>query len=249
MKKLKKNPLHFVDKKEFIVTQEHDFSSRGGNSAQHTAMWIIGMYSLSRDAITSFIQAKKKIFLYWILLNKQPEPTLHWDAQHWPGQVGHMSRDNLVAFVCALKLFDLKKTLWLLLLRIALRGGFLWNYKRIGQTEGPHKIPDWCGPLIWFTALRFKWNPLNLIADLYLGIAIVIACLRSSNPKHMDQHLNLIVIGETCAKISHNIILDCVLAFYKESELPKIALTAYFEPEYAAPLDHIWIQVVERWPS
>lgn len=246
--RLEKNPLHFIDKNNFVITQEQDISSRAGNSAQHTMMWIIGMYSLSQNKVEAFIQAKKRVFMCWLLVNKQLEPTLHWDNRYWPGQIGHMSRDNLQGFICAMKLFDLKKGLRLLMLRILLRFGFLWNTKHIGQTEDKKKIPDFCGPLMWLLYTRFKFNPLNLVSDIYLALAIKIASYRVSlSDKHCGEHLNLIMIAETCRLISSNFILSRVLKNYKLSGIPQRSLKVYFAPEYAAPLDSLWIKIIQRW--
>ena len=221
-----------IDEFGFVVSTEPDVESRGGNSAQHSAIYYIAE-GLNFDK-------------QWDLLDREGEPRLHWTG--WPKERGHMSRDNLTCCVCALKLSTeyVELRLAKLMYQIFTRLGLLWNYKRIGDDHW--NVPDFCGPLMWMVALRFKWSPLNIISDLYLYLSIQIQ-LRNTrkNLTHTDGHLNLIIIGETCRRVSDNFILNKILGLYKDTNVPQYAACDYFNNQYSAPLHIQLCKIVDGW--
>lgn len=223
-----------IDEFGFIVSTEPDVESRGGNSAQHSAIY--------------YIAENIPFAKIWKLLDFQKEPRLHWKG--WPRERGHMSRDNLTCCVCALKLQKMYPELRSLFWRIFMRAGFMWNNRTIGAKEKdkPWYTVDWCGPLIWFTALRFKWNPLNLIADQYLLASIQLQLYNTKKDlTHTDGHLNLIIIGETCRKVSGNFILNKILKDYADTGIPQYAADDYFDREFSPPLHVHLKKIVESW--
>jgi len=219
-----------IDAYGFIVSTEPDIASRGGNSAQHTAIYAI---SEGREFDTQ-----------WAILDKEGEPRLHWTG--WPSDKGHMSRDNITCCVCALKLNKMYQELFSLMLRIFMRLGFMWNTRKIGSDK--MNVPDLCGPMIWLVATRFKWNPMNVLSDLYLGLSILIQ-LRNTrlDQTHTDGHLNLIIIGETCRRVSDNFILNKILGLYKDTNVPQYAACDYFNNQYSAPLHIQLCKIVDGW--
>lgn len=234
-----------MDKAGFIVSHEPDIASRGGNSLQHTSMFLIFCYSLMQN-MDAFVQGSKRAFAMWKLATAYGAPRLHWDITYWPGTAGHMSRDNLFSAICLLKLYNLKTELRAILFCIIMRGGFLWNTRKIGSDE--KNFPDWCGPMMWMIAFRFKWNPLNIVSDLYLWLAIKIQIQHTKNDKnHTDGHLNLIVAGETCRLISSNWLLEKILRDYRNSCFPQFAMDDYFDNDNSAPLHDPGKAVIDLW--
>lgn len=225
-----KNINDHIDEFGFIVSTEPDVASRGGNSAQHSSIYYISE-GLSYHKI-------------WYILDKDGEPRLHWSA--WPSDKGHMSRDNLTCCVCALKLNKMYPELRSLFIRIIMHAGFLWNTKKIGSNE--KNFPDFCGPLMFLVATRFKYNPLNILSDLYLWASIYIQLQNTARDKtHTDGHINLIVIAETCRRISDNLLLSQILKWYKNTNVPQYAARDYFDQEYSPPLHQYLIKIVESW--
>jgi len=200
-----------LDEFGFVISTEPDIASRGGNSAQHSAIYYI-VNNLNFVGI-------------WNALDIDREPRLYRDSRYWTSQRGHMSRDNLTCCVCALKLNKLYIDLGSLFWRIFKRVGFMWNRKNIGSDDVNTKYitilgrkfkfahMDWCGFLMWFVATRFKYNPLNIVSDLYLFVAIYSQLEKTARDKDAtDGHLNLIIIAETCSRISSNSFLNRFLS-------------------------------------
>lgn len=219
-----------IDEFGFIVSTEPDVESRGGNSAQHSSIY--------------YIAENLNFVNQWAILDREGEPRLHWSG--WPSDRGHMSRDNLTCCVCALKLNKMYPELRSLFSRIFMRAGFMWNTKRIGDNHW--NVPDFCGPLMWLVAMRFKWSPLNIVSDLYLWASIYIQLTNTARDKtHTDGHLNLIIIGETCRRISDNFILNKILVWYKNTNVPQYAADDYFDREFSPPLHVHLKKIVESW--
>ncbi len=248
-----------MDKAGFIISHEPEIASRGGNSLQHTSMFLIFCYSMMQN-MESFVQGSKRAFAMWKLATAYGEPRLHWDITYWPGETGHTSRDNLFSAICLLKMYNLKSELRAILFCIIMRIGFLWNYKNIGSAEVNTKYitifgkrvkfahRDWCGPLMWMIAFRFKWNPLNIISDLYLWAAIKVQLRNTKRDlTHTDGHLNLIVACETCRLVRSNLILNKILRWYKKTGIPQFALDDYFDNEYSPPLHDLGKAVINNW--
>lgn len=258
---MNKTVVHFIDKNGFVIHQESDVSSRGGDSAQRTGMFLIGGYSLTRD----LFQLKTKTASVWTLMNLHGEPVRHWNKEYWPGQKGIMSRDNLVPMFCALVLGELKWTALSVLIRLFFRLGFTWNTKKIGQPIGDtsRKLPDFCGPMIWFTFIRSLplTKPLHFLFDAYLWLAVEIRMHKAYKDwDDVGDDLNLIVIIETWRLISDNWLLKMIRQDYLQMR-PKAgpddqrlglngveqALKWYFHQPEAPPLDDLWIQVIKLW--
>lgn len=252
----------FIDPAGFVVTREADVSSRAGNSAQHTAMFHLFTISLYSQQIYVNLSSLYIILGQWKKLIAQGEFRLHWNIHYWPGMSGHGSRDNLLAWVCLLRVTKQYKELFVLMLKIVLRGGFLWNTKNIGSDDVnkkylkiggikiPAPIPDWCGITMWFLVFRFKWNPFNLIGDLYLWLCMWIQVRRTR--KDMDDtgdHLNIINPAEACRLISTNFVSLKSLRWYKSTGIPQHAVRDYFKWDWAAPIDVYATEVIgKRWP-
>lgn len=225
-----KDISNHIDEYGFIVSTEPDIESRGGNSAQHSAIY--------------YIAENKNFASQWSILDKECEPRLHWKG--WPSDRGHMSRDNLTCCVCKMKLDKMYPELRSLFYRIFMRAGFMWNTKRIGDNHW--NVPDFCGPLMVLIFLRFKYSPLNLLADAYLLIAAHIHAYNTrKTPSHSDGHLNIIILIETSRRISDNFILRKLRAWYKSTKIPQAAVIDYFENAYSPPL-HIQLnKIIEGW--
>lgn len=245
-----KKMMDYVDTQGFVVTKEHDESSRGGNSAQHTALFQILSYQLEPKQI---LVCKEEIRYTWSKINKS-EPRLHWNEKHWPGQDGHMSRDNILAFICAFKIFGLKKELWSLLFKILKRAGFMWNIKHIGSDKRKSiPVTDFCGFSMWLIAFRFKYNPLNVCLDLTLWGQMRFQTWRT---KHKGQdtngewesgdHLNLFVLAESARLIHASYILRQAMRWYKRSGMVQFALNDYFKADQNAPLDVLALEVIDK---
>lgn len=248
MTKLNKNPLHYLDRYGYVISQEPDLNSRGGNSIQHTSMFILFCYSLDQGA-TQFINARSKILAMWRLATVYGEPRLHWNNNYWPGQPGHFSRDNGFSPILSLKVFKLYPDLWAISLALICRLGFFWNTKTIGSDENKKPaIGDFSGPLLWMIILRFKFNPLNIISDIYLFLAIEWACFKTSrNVEDTDGHLNLVYACEACRLISSNWLLKSIITRYRKSEIPQYAFDNYFDNTYSPPLHYLATPVITKW--
>lgn len=231
-----KTVQHFLDKNGFVISQEPDLASRGGNSAQHTMIFNITMGILWNQIA---LHAIDRILYAWGIIRLDGQPKLHWDARYWPGQPGHMSRDNLFCSVLALKLIGASKQLRILMFQITLRLGFMWNTKKIGSDE--KNFPDWCGLQMWFIALRFKWSPFNYLFDLYYMISVYIARRKDDS----GNHLNLIMLGEVAKQIAPNPLLGWILWEYQDDAIA--AVKDYFDNEYSPPLHEPMIVMINKW--
>ncbi len=186
-----------LDEFGFVISTEPSVESRGGNSAQHTAIYCIA----------ENLQYKE----IWALLDISGEPRLHWDLEFWPGHPGHMSRDNLTCCVCALKLNKMYPELRSLFMRIFMQAGFLWNNRTIGAKEKnkPWYTVDWCGFAMWGIFLYFKWSPLNYAFSAYLCTAARIQIYNTrKNPSHSDGHHNIIILLETSREYQTTLYLQ-----------------------------------------
>lgn len=240
-----KTIVHYLDQQQFIVSIETDPRSRGGNSLQHSMMFNMLGYLIT-NSNDAYVQGAKRTMQTWKIASRFGEPRLHWDNKTWPGQSGHMSRDNLFCAILALRLFNLKSSLTGILLAILFRAGFMWNTKKIGSDE--KNFPDWCGPMMWFIALRCKWNPLNIVADVYLFFAILIQVHTTNNwPTRTDGHINLIFACEVSRQISDNFILNKITKYYKSTGYPKMAVNDYFDNTFSPPLHFFILPVIEKW--
>lgn len=235
--------IHHLDKKQFIISTEPDLNSRAGNSAQHTMMFnMLGFFLNKSDEV--YLQGAKRTLQTWLLMiARDGEPRLYWDDRYWPGQKGHMSRDNLFCSILALKLYKLRSSLFSLMLLIFLRLGRLWNNTTIGATkpDKPWYAVDWCGPLMWFIVFRSKWNPLNYLSDIYFIVCIYFA----DKSKDSGNHLNLIMYAQVADFIAPNFILDHILNNYKELAL--MAAQDYFDTEFSPPLHKMLAPLINLW--
>lgn len=232
---MKKDFKDYTDSQGFIVSTEPSIQSRGGNSAQHTAIY--------------YIANELKYNLIWDKMNFD-QPLLHWNTVYWPGHRGHMSRDNLTCCVCALKLNKMRAELLLLMFKIFIRLGRMWNTRTIGATKNdkPWYEVDWCGPCMWFIAMRFKYSPLNWFADLYLCASTRVQVYNTrKNPSHSDGHHNAIILLETSRRISNNFILRKFCNWYRATGIPQAAILDCFDNEYSPPL-HVPLQkIIDSW--
>lgn len=243
-----KDIQQYLDQNGFVITKEQN-DSRAGNSAQHTAMFILLRFSLG---IIDFEKAKDETIVMFHMIMKD-EPRLYWLEYIWPGQKGHMSRDNLVAFVCILKIFKCDDELKELMQKVFKRFGFLWNTRTIGsEGENKHKlVPDWCGPMILFVYFLGRWKWLDSKAEKYLLLTGVIQTANTKRDKtETDGHLNIFNLMETFRIIRNSEFVNGILMWYKGEGIVQYALKDYFNGDLYAPLDDLAIEVIEKnWPT
>ena len=133
------------------------------------------------------------------LRSARSEWVRHPDATEWYGQPGTMSRDNSIPLLVAMGFFAAYSDLTKMFLGkfiddILCRGGFFWNTKKIGQTDG-WKIPDFAGPVFWGAMIRaektwYLW-PLLWVTDLFMVVSSCIRVVKSFvDPDDVSDDLN-----------------------------------------------------------
>lgn len=251
MKELK----DYFDKSAMLIHLDDDVSSRGGDASQRTCMLEVAMFSHNSFDERYFIS--RVLISLWQELNRNGEPTRHYGTPYWPSKPGHMSRDNLFGWICVGKLHNILSGMKIMS-RIFLRGGFLWNTKKIGQQNGSWKIPDWCGPLMWFIAFRGSNYFFDWLADMYLWMAIRVRCYKASkDADDVGDDLNLCVAIETMRLIRDTKTLKKARRWYLENRPPTPFLNAennvigalswYFRHDSAPPLDVIFEDRIRAW--
>lgn len=243
-----KDLKNYTDSNGFIYHHDDPKSGSGfGDSAQRTFMQQLSLAARKEPCLD--------IEILWKLIDFDLEPRRHWDDNYWPGKPGFMSRDNLIPAICMLTLIN-SNFVYKILIQILIRFGFLWNTKKIGQKDEKKKLPDWCGPMVWFIAL--KWTS---AASSYMKLILWFHLRKvKKDPEDTSDDLNIQVILMTLWLLDKNKI-KAQLEYYINNR-PKIlslgqfdpnkgfvqAFIQYFKSDIAPPLDVEWTKSIQtQW--
>lgn len=211
----------FIDGFGFIVHGHDDPPPYdGGDAAQRTFTRFIAIYIT--DPQMRIFHAQRLVTLIGLIKRPNGEFVRHPDPNHWWGQLGTMSWDNLIAMIICLNLYHRyssqiskirSELFWTLIKRL----GFLWNVYPIWPTEEEKKrkkIPDnvFVRPLTLLAFMRgvgFPFNillwPIIAVLDVFLLLdTIARLTLGAACPDETGDHLNfqLCLIHAQCQGFS-----------------------------------------------
>lgn len=178
---------------QLVLKDNGQYLLEFGDGVQRMSMSHLFDYFLAKDSMTKAAAKAgfwSKSRCIWL---ENGEPVRHWTKKEWYGQAGTFSGDQLEAYMWAAVAMRLPDVFWEMFKKVAKRGFFTWNTKKIGQTSEEKKLPDFVlhrliSPLlreISTMSLGFMIWPLVLVWDLtYGGLNSI---LRTSLPLFMRE--------------------------------------------------------------
>lgn len=167
-----------MDEKGWICHIDEDGNFEAGDGVQRMSMSHLFDYFLAKDSMTKAAAKAgfwSKSRCMWL---ESGEPVRHWTRNKWYGQAGTFSGDQLEAYMWAAVAMRLPDVFWEMFFKLAKKGFFAWNTKKIGQTTNETKTPDFVllrliSPLlrqVGTMRLGFMLWPMILLWDILYGI-------------------------------------------------------------------------------
>lgn len=267
----------FFDRHGFIGHLDENGELEFGDAAQRLGFYHFAndwLFDINLQSERAIREIDRQTFLKnWDYLDSgRSEPVRHHDYTKWYGRSGCFSRDQLIPIVAMLTLVSYKR-MYSLFKRLILRGGALWNTKKIGQDSVEKKIPDFIGTSTLAMFLRGicyhnTWQTIFIYWIIFaLDIALVFhvlwRCLVGLfNKDNVGDDLNLCVI------LLHAKLVPTPLSFLsrklylwlrpkpgfvqvfgselKDERGPILAIRWYFRSNSAPPLDRYWAAVIKQ---
>lgn len=243
-----------------------------GDGVQRMSMNALSEFVLSPSKLegamvrAAFLKRESQIWL------PSGEPVRHWTRHAWYGKPGTMSGDQLEPLMWCYVVFDLKENFWELFWKLAKRGFFAWNTKKIGQITEEWKPGDFMLHRIIAPSLRmlsrskggFVVIPLICAMDLFiLGLNTIIRILaplldRDNTGDDLNYFVTLVGSRSVAPNPIEKFLCHVYLGLRPQSGSPEYraanpnklgahtAFEQYFYEDAAPPLDVNLIKVAEK---